>query len=284
MRKFIAVLTILSVTLVVFAACAVEPVAAREQVNSTDISSVRQDAYGNIYVEVEGSGDVSSIVSVGYALGDAVPVNWQAYYKDTPIAYFDTISPNVGDTINFFTMLNEYTEAGVKYNQSAPSEAYSYRVKDIYDADSEWYRSKTTFMDTCSPDGELLRDIAQSGVYDSVVIDSWDYIRDDAVAFFDNVYYLNNAGLSIILKSLTVSKNGENYNYILLDPDITYEYALSKSSNPRGNEVWHTYIPLIGIIFEDADWIFFRISSNEDYCESIAFMTLDVQGMTRGND
>ncbi len=285
MKKLFTVLFVFILASLLFACVGNESPAAQDQTNTTEVSSAWQDFSGAIYVNISGiSSGTAANISVGYAIGEGSAVNWTSYIAaNNPIIDFDNIKEYVGSTIKLYTKLNKHTaNDGVEYKESAPSAPYSYKIKNIYDTESEWYRAKTTFKDTCSNDGEMLRDIAQSGVY-GTEINSWDYTSNNGtVMFFDNIYYLNAAGLKLILKRLTVTESGEDYHYTLSDPDIEYEYALVKN-NQTSNVVWHSYSSLTGIIFEDADTVQLRIKGNADYCESIAFINFDVQTMTEGN-
>lgn len=285
MKKLFTILFILILASLLFACVGTESPTVREQTNTTEVSSAWQNFSGDIYVDISGiSSNIAANISVGYAIGEGAAANWASYIEaSNPIIDFDNIKEYVGSTIKLYTRLNKYTaNDGVEYKESAISAPYSYIVKNIYDTESEWYRAKTTFKDTCSNDGEMLRDIAQSGVY-GTEINSWDYTSNDGtMMFFDNIYYLNEAGLKLILKRLTVTESGENYHYTLLDPDVEYEYARVKN-NQSDVMVWYTYSSLTGIIFDDADTIKLRIKGNADYCESIAFVYFDVQNMTEGN-
>lgn len=280
MKRFSFYLIVLIMALFLFSACHKDPIVL-DQVNTTEVSNVWQNADGDVYVDIDNASNLSSRLFVGYAIGDQEPNNWTEYINGNPLIVFDILSDYVGTTVKFYTKLGAYEADSEKthYKESAPSIAYSYYIKNIYDPNSEWYREKTTFMLTMSND-KILRDIPQSGAYSSEYF-CWSYISSDdpELKFFDNIYYLNAAGLSIMLKSLLVNKTGDDdYFYYLLDMDVEYEYALVYGTN-TSNIVWHTYSSLTGIIFEDADSVQLRIKGNQDYCESIAFMTINIDGI-----
>lgn len=281
MKKFIkALLVVVFASMLLVGCVKTEPDTWLEQTNEAVIVSVWQNCYGDVYVEVGGIPDTQTNIGIGYSIGEEAPGNWNPLFADVPSITFDNINKDVGLTIKLYTRLEADVINHKQYKESTPSVPYNYKIKNIYDTQSEWYRSKTTFKDTYAYDGKILRDIAQSGIYE---MNCWDYMKDETLMFFDNIYYLNASGLSLILKKLTVTQNGDNYYYTLFNPDIKYEYALIKD-NQASNIVWHAYSSLTGIIFEDADRIKLRISGNSDYCESIDFLDFDVQSLLGEND
>lgn len=275
MKKIIVALVVIISSVFVFAGCDTTPIVL-EQANTTQVLSVRQDSLGDIYVETTSASNLNTTILVGYALGDATPTNWKQNHINTALLVFSEISSSVGSTLKFYTKLDSYeTDGGATiYKESPLSAPYSYKVKNIYDIESDSYKAITSIAETRSSTGEMRRDIPQSGLVNSET-NGWAYTTSgsEEMQFVNNIYYLSADGTALILKKLEVAKTGDDYNYTLSNPVVNYEYALV-NANDTSEVVWQNYTSA-GIVFGSAETIQLRIKANIDYCESPIFYNIN---------